>query len=108
MQLTPIGVYRPYAFVHARRQLASIAHNRLNTQSPAYIEEQPKMHDIIGASRSEPHTSDVNRDFPFIYIYLPSVRHSVYTCLLFQRYTIFLPLRACAYDVGTRYGSTEH
>ena len=29
-----------------------------------------------------------------------SVSHSVYTNLLFQRYTIFLPLRACAYDVG--------
>ena len=29
-----------------------------------------------------------------------AVRHFVYTCLLFQRYTIFLPLRACAYDVG--------
>ena len=28
-QLMPIGVYRPYAFAHARRQLASIAHNRL-------------------------------------------------------------------------------
>ena len=25
---------------------------------------------VIGASRSEPHTSDVNRDFPFVYIYI--------------------------------------
>ena len=33
---------------------------------------------VIGASRSEPHTSDVNRDFPFVYIiYLPYVRHSL-------------------------------
>ena len=23
---------------------------------------------LVGASRSEPHTSDVNRDFPFVYI----------------------------------------
>ena len=35
-----------------------------------------------------------------IYIYLPYVHLSVYTCLLFQRHTIFLPLRTCAYDVG--------
>ena len=33
---------------------------------------------IIGASRSEPHTSDVNQDFPFIYMYVSAVRHSVY------------------------------
>ena len=26
--------------------------------------------DVIGASRSEPHTGDVNRDFPFVYIYM--------------------------------------
>ena len=32
---------------------------------------------FIGASRSEPHTGDVNRDFPFVYIYLPYVRTSV-------------------------------
>ena len=29
-QLTPIGVYGPCAFAHARRQLVSIAHNWLN------------------------------------------------------------------------------
>ena len=31
---------------------------------------------IFGASRSEPHTGDVNGDFPFVYIYLPYVRPS--------------------------------
>ena len=48
---------------------------------------------IVGASRSKPHTGDTNRDFPFIcvyniYICRTSFR-TVYSCLLFQRYTIF-------------------
>ena len=41
---------------------------------------------IIGASRSEPHTSDVNRLHIYIHICGPSVRHSVHICVLFQRF----------------------
>ena len=34
---------------------------------------------IIGASRSEPHTSDVNRDFLYMYIY-------IYICIYVYMY----------------------
>ena len=39
---------------------------------------------IIGASRSEPYTSDVNRDFlyMYIYMYICAVRLSVYISVL--------------------------
>ena len=40
-------------------------------------------------------------------MYISAVRHSVYTCLLFQRYAIFLPLRACAHDVGDTGANTS-
>ena len=43
-----------------------------------------------------------------IYMYISAVRHSVYTCLQFQRYAaIFLPLRACAHDVGDTGANTS-
>ena len=42
---------------------------------------------VIGASRSEPHTGDTNRDFPFIYvciyIYISAVHPSVPYIYLF-------------------------
>ena len=41
-----------------------------------------------------------------IYICRPSVYHSVYTYLLFQRYAIFLPLGACVHDVGNTGANT--
>ena len=40
---------------------------------------------LIGASRSEAYTSELDRDFVYIYMYISVVRHSIYTCLLFQR-----------------------
>ena len=42
---------------------------------------------IIGTSRSEPHTSELYRDFSVyicMYMYISAIHHSVYTCLLFQ------------------------
>ena len=48
-----------------------IAHAQ-HAQGGNYLISWPNGRDvmtgIIGASRSEPHTSDVNRDFPFVYI----------------------------------------
>ena len=43
---------------------------------------------LIGASRSEPHTSDVSQDFSvyiYIYIYISAVSHSVYMLALILR-----------------------
>ena len=54
-----------------------------------------QMYILLGraeASRSEPPTSDVNRDFSvyiYLYMYIFAIRHSVYTFLLFQRSVIF-------------------
>ena len=52
-----------------------------------------------GEPKRAPHKWCQSRFSICIYIYISAVHHSVYTCLLFQRYVIFLPLCACAYDV---------
>ena len=58
---------------------------------------------IIGASRSEPHTSDFYRDFSFIYnilyIYLPSVI-SYIPVVYFNDMQYFILLRACSRHRG--------
>ena len=60
---------------------------------------------IIGASRSEPHTGDTNRDFPYVYIYISAVRPSVpYTYLFYFNdvHSVFFQLMRMRNDTTTQ------
>ena len=54
----------------ARSEPATFFHGQILETYSATIgnpsQPLPSISRIIGASRSEPHTSDVNRDFPFV------------------------------------------
>ena len=64
-------VMMPFRVSHA-------AYIQFRVSHAAYVTCLTRVHLIIGGSRSEPHTSDFNQDFPFIcmYICISAVRHS--------------------------------